>query len=238
MALISNLFQSSAIPAGNTEFAFSPNISIPVARTMLNNHPVSPPSSLALGSTGGLDSSSQSMASQRMNPLLSAVSLLHGRQNLLDSFASSQSGARWGSQGMQQSVEHAVHSAIANARQQEQLQQLQNASLAQELLQRYVTSSAEQSAANAATFNNSILAEQQVQRKLKKTPSPSLSHKSSSDGVPLAVPEDRCKLNDQQVFLREQIEAYPATDDDLTSHTRGRNKVSRIMLAQRLYQGF
>jgi hypothetical protein len=45
-------------------------------------------------------------------------------------------------------------------------------------------------------------------------------------GLPciLALPEDGLKLSGHQVFLRHQIEAFQATEDDATTHTRGRNK--------------
>jgi len=44
----------------------------------------------------------------------------------------------------------------------------------------------------------------------------------------LAVPEDTQKLSSHQVFLRNQIEAFQATKDDLTTHTRGRNKPIKV----------
>ncbi len=40
----------------------------------------------------------------------------------------------------------------------------------------------------------------------------------------LAMPEDHGKLNEQQIFLRQQIEIFRASHDDIMSHTRGRNK--------------
>ena len=40
----------------------------------------------------------------------------------------------------------------------------------------------------------------------------------------LAQPEDNNKLSEHQVQLRHQIEAFQATDDDISTHTRGRNK--------------
>lgn len=46
--------------------------------------------------------------------------------------------------------------------------------------------------------------------------------------VTLAVPEDNQKLSSHQVLLRNQIEAFKATDDDLTTHTRGRNKPIKL----------
>ena len=42
--------------------------------------------------------------------------------------------------------------------------------------------------------------------------------------VTLAIPEDSRKLSEQQVFLRHQIEAFQAGEDDISTHTRGRNK--------------
>ena len=42
--------------------------------------------------------------------------------------------------------------------------------------------------------------------------------------VTLAIPEDTRKLSEQQVFLRHQIEAFQAGEDDISTHTRGRNK--------------
>lgn len=53
---------------------------------------------------------------------------------------------------------------------------------------------------------------------------------SSSNGFPsslpviLARPEDGFKLSSHQVFLRHQIEVFQATEDDVSTHTRGRNK--------------
>jgi hypothetical protein len=46
----------------------------------------------------------------------------------------------------------------------------------------------------------------------------------SGVGLVLATPEDREVLNDHLVFLRQQIEIFRATFDDIMSHTRGRNK--------------
>jgi len=40
----------------------------------------------------------------------------------------------------------------------------------------------------------------------------------------LARPEDNLKLSAHQVLLRQQIEVFQATEDDLSTHTRGRNK--------------
>lgn len=40
----------------------------------------------------------------------------------------------------------------------------------------------------------------------------------------LAQPEDSLKLSPHQVLLRHQIEAFKATEDDISTHTRGRNK--------------
>ena len=42
--------------------------------------------------------------------------------------------------------------------------------------------------------------------------------------VILARPEDNLKLSKHQVLLRHQIEAFKATEDDVSTHTRGRNK--------------
>jgi hypothetical protein len=59
---------------------------------------------------------------------------------------------------------------------------------------------------------------------------PSVSFPRGSDGFPLSLPvrlimpEDEIKLSDHQVLLRQQIEAFEATEDDATTHTRGRNK--------------
>jgi hypothetical protein len=46
----------------------------------------------------------------------------------------------------------------------------------------------------------------------------------------IALPEDRLKLSVHQVFLRHQIEAFEASEEDVSTHTRGRNK--RIQLGQ------
>jgi hypothetical protein len=49
-------------------------------------------------------------------------------------------------------------------------------------------------------------------------------------GIPIALPavlaqpEDSLKLSSHQVLLRHQIEAFQATEDDVSTHTRGRNK--------------
>jgi hypothetical protein len=40
----------------------------------------------------------------------------------------------------------------------------------------------------------------------------------------LARPVDKYKLSDHQTLLRQQIEAFQATEDDVMTHTRGRNK--------------
>jgi hypothetical protein len=48
--------------------------------------------------------------------------------------------------------------------------------------------------------------------------------------VILAVPGDRLRLSSHQCLLRRQIQVFKATDDDLSTHTRGRNKP--IMLGQ------
>jgi hypothetical protein len=50
------------------------------------------------------------------------------------------------------------------------------------------------------------------------------------DGIPFTLPvciarhEDSVKLSSFQVLLRKQIDAFQASDDDITTHTRGRNK--------------
>jgi hypothetical protein len=41
---------------------------------------------------------------------------------------------------------------------------------------------------------------------------------------PFVWQDDEQKLSDHQYFLRQQIEAFQATQDDLMTHTRGRNK--------------
>lgn len=54
------------------------------------------------------------------------------------------------------------------------------------------------------------------------------------DGFPIALPvllarpEDSEKLSSHQVLLRHQIEAFQATDEDVSTHTRGRNKPIQI----------
>lgn len=50
------------------------------------------------------------------------------------------------------------------------------------------------------------------------------SRPSTQECLLLSIPEDEVKLNEQQVFLRRQIEVFRATEDDIMSHTRGRNK--------------
>jgi hypothetical protein len=40
----------------------------------------------------------------------------------------------------------------------------------------------------------------------------------------LVRPDDTLKLSSHQVLLRHQIEAFQATEDDISTHTRGRNK--------------
>lgn len=42
--------------------------------------------------------------------------------------------------------------------------------------------------------------------------------------ISLALPEDNLKLSSHQVLLREQIEAFEASEEDVSTHTRGRNK--------------
>jgi hypothetical protein len=53
---------------------------------------------------------------------------------------------------------------------------------------------------------------------------PSLRSIPMSLPVALAIPTDGCKLSNHQSLLRTQIEAFQASDDDVTTHTRGRNK--------------
>jgi hypothetical protein len=43
-------------------------------------------------------------------------------------------------------------------------------------------------------------------------------------GVILFQSDDHGKLNDHQIFLRQQIEYFRATQEDIMSHTRGKNK--------------
>ena len=47
---------------------------------------------------------------------------------------------------------------------------------------------------------------------------------SSRPPVLLSRPEDPRRLSEHQVLLRAQIEAFEATEDDISTHTRGRNK--------------
>jgi hypothetical protein len=57
-----------------------------------------------------------------------------------------------------------------------------------------------------------------------------VNHNHAAHAIPLHLPiclaqsDDEYKLSDHQYFLRQQIEAFQATQDDLTTHTRGRNK--------------
>jgi hypothetical protein len=44
----------------------------------------------------------------------------------------------------------------------------------------------------------------------------------------IALPEDRFKLSVHQVFLRQQIEAFEASHEDVSTHTRGRNKPIKL----------
>lgn len=52
---------------------------------------------------------------------------------------------------------------------------------------------------------------------------------SNNTIVPLQLPriialaEDSCKLNEHQYYLRQQIEAFEATEEDIETHRRGRN---------------
>jgi hypothetical protein len=56
------------------------------------------------------------------------------------------------------------------------------------------------------------------------------SHDEVAHTIPLSHPvclaqsDDEYKLSDHQYFLRQQIEAFPATEEDVMTHTRGRNK--------------
>jgi hypothetical protein len=62
---------------------------------------------------------------------------------------------------------------------------------------------------------------------LNNIPSACLSSASDNEerkGLILACPEDRGMLNEHLVFLRQQIEFFRATIDDIMSYTRGRNK--------------
>lgn len=56
------------------------------------------------------------------------------------------------------------------------------------------------------------------------------SMKFFKDPICLALPLDKYKLSDHQQFLRMQIEIFQATEDDVNTHTRGRNR--RIHLRQ------
>jgi hypothetical protein len=57
-----------------------------------------------------------------------------------------------------------------------------------------------------------------------------VNHNRAAHTIPLSLPiclaqsDDEQKLSDHQYFLRQQIEAFQATQDDLMTHTRGRNK--------------
>ena len=68
------------------------------------------------------------------------------------------------------------------------------------------------------------------------TPSPTTSggslapDRSPMQPMILAQPEDCQKLSGHQLLLRQQIEFFEATEEDTTTHTRGRNK--RILLGQ------
>jgi hypothetical protein len=58
----------------------------------------------------------------------------------------------------------------------------------------------------------------------------SVNHDYVTHTIPLSQPVclarsvDKYKLSDHQSFLRQQIEAFQATQDDVMTHTRGRNK--------------
>lgn len=56
------------------------------------------------------------------------------------------------------------------------------------------------------------------------------SLKTTKEPVCLAQPVDQYKLSDHQQFLRYQIELFQASDDEVSTHTRGRNK--RINVGQ------
>lgn len=55
-------------------------------------------------------------------------------------------------------------------------------------------------------------------------------HSMQRSGIPhrlpvvLALHDDHLKLSNHQVLLRHQIEAFQASEDDVSTHTRGRNK--------------
>ncbi len=53
-----------------------------------------------------------------------------------------------------------------------------------------------------------------------------VARKSGADGggLILFIPQDRKKLNENQIFLRKQLEAFPASEDDLSSQTHGKSK--------------
>jgi hypothetical protein len=63
-----------------------------------------------------------------------------------------------------------------------------------------------------------------------------MSHDEVAHTIPLSQPVclarsvDKYKLSDHQTLLRQQIEAFQATQDDVMTHTRGRNKP--ILLGQ------
>jgi hypothetical protein len=63
------------------------------------------------------------------------------------------------------------------------------------------------------------------------------NHHDAAYTTPLSLPiclarsaVDEYKLSEHQIFLRQQIEAFQATEDDVMTHTRGRNKP--ILLGQ------
>lgn len=51
-----------------------------------------------------------------------------------------------------------------------------------------------------------------------------IQQSARSEILLLAIDDDRGKLNDHQMFLRRQIEVFRATETDIQSHTRAKNK--------------
>jgi hypothetical protein len=57
-----------------------------------------------------------------------------------------------------------------------------------------------------------------------------MNRNDDSHMIPMSLPiclarsVDEYKLSDHQTLLRQQIEAFQATEDDVMTHTRGRNK--------------
>jgi len=70
----------------------------------------------------------------------------------------------------------------------------------------------------------SLPGQQQQQQSQQQTQQ--LAGRRSGRTLPtvLAQAEDSLKLSSHQVLLRHQIEAFEATEDDVSTHTRGRNK--------------